>query len=67
MSNILTEIFTTQYQSVPFNEIKEADFLPAFQELIKTSEKEIDEIVENKEEATFENVIEAFAFSVEKV
>ena len=67
MSNILTEIFTTQYQSVPFTEIKEADFLPAFQELIKTSEKEIDEIVENKEEATFENVIEALAFSGEQL
>ena len=33
-------------------DIKEEHFFPAFQELIKTSEKEIDEIVENKEDAT---------------
>ena len=67
MQNPLLESFQTKYQSAPFTEIKEADFLPAFQELIKTSEKEIDEIVENKEEATFENVIEALAFSGEQL
>ena len=67
MTNILTETFKTKYQSAPFNEIKEADFLPAFQELIKNSEKEINEIVENSEEATFENVIEALAFSGEQL
>lgn len=67
MKNPLLQPFSTPYQSAPFNEIKEEHFLPAFQELIKISEKEIDEIVGNQEEPTFENVIEALAFSGEKL
>ena len=67
MQNPLLQTFTTKYQSAPFNDIKEEHFLPAFQELIKISEKEIDEIVNNKEEPSFENVIEALAFSGEKL
>ena len=67
MQNPLLKLFTTKYQTAPFNDIKEEHFVPAFQELIKTSEKEIDEIVENKEEATFENVIETLAFSGEQL
>ncbi|MDQ0477383.1 M3 family metallopeptidase [Chryseobacterium sp. MDT2-18] len=67
MQNSLLQTFTTKYQSAPFNDIKEEHFLPAFQELIKVSEKEIDGIVENGEEPTFENVIEALAFSGEKL
>ena len=67
MQNPLLKIFSTPYQSAPFNEIKEEHFLPAFQELIILSEKEIDDIVQNKEEPTFENVIEALAFSGEKL
>ncbi len=67
MKNPLLQPFTTKYQAAPFTGIKEEHFLPAFQELIKLSEKEIDEIVENQEEPTFENVIEALAFSGEKL
>ena len=67
MQNPLLKTFSTPYQSAPFNEIKEEHFLPAFQELIILSEKEINDIVENKEEPTFENVIEALAFSGEKL
>jgi len=67
MQNPLLQTFTTKYQSAPFNDIKEEHFLPAFQELIKISEKKIDEIVNNKEEPSFENVIEALAFSGEKL
>lgn len=67
MQNPLLKTFTTKYNAAPFNEIKEEHFLPAFQELIKISEKEIDEIVENTEEPTFKNVIEALAFSGEKL
>lgn len=67
MQNPLLQTFTTKYQSAPFNDIKEEHFLPAFQELIKISEKEINEIVNNKEEPSFENVIEALAFSGEKL
>ena len=67
MHNPLLENFQTPHHTAPFNEIKEEHFLPAFQELIKISEKEIEEIVENKDEPTFENVIEALAFSGEKL
>ncbi|SHE69626.1 M3 family metallopeptidase [Chryseobacterium sp. OV279] len=61
--NILTEKFTTPYHAAPFSEIKNEDFLPAFKELIKQSEDEINTIVSNSEAPTFENVIEALAYS----
>lgn len=61
--NILTENFNTPYQSAPFDQIKNEDYLPAFKELIQKSEKEIDAIINNNEEPTFENTIEALAFS----
>ena len=67
MSNILTQEFKTKYQSAPFNEIKEEHYLPAFKELIEVSEKEIDEIANNSAEPTFENTIEALAYSGEKL
>ncbi len=67
MLNPLLKTFTTKHQSAPFDDIKEEHFLPAFQELIKISEKEIDEIVENENEPTFQNVIEALAFSGEQL
>ena len=67
MKNPLLQPFSTLYQSAPFNKIKEEHFLPAFQELIKESEKEINAIVENQDQPTFANVIEALAFSGEKL
>jgi len=65
--NPLLEKFNTKYTSSPFSDIKEEHYLPAFQELIKTSEKEIDEITNNPETPTFENTIEAMAFSGEQL
>lgn len=67
MQNPLLQPFSTPYESAPFNEIKEEHFLPAFQELIIISEKEIDAIVENPEKPNFENVIEALAYSGQKL
>ena len=67
MNNPLIENFNTKYQSAPFLEIKEEHFLPAFQELIAVSKKEIDDIAHNPETPTFENTIEAFAYSGEKL
>lgn len=63
MSNPLLQPFQTIHSSAPFSEIKEEHFLPAFRELIKVSEKEIDAIVNNEAEPTFENVIEALSYS----
>ncbi|MDQ0592997.1 peptidyl-dipeptidase Dcp [Chryseobacterium ginsenosidimutans] len=65
--NILTEKFNTPYHSAPFNTIKNEDYLPAFKELIQKSEEEINAIVNNTEEPTFENVIEALAYSGEQL
>ncbi|MBO6184507.1 MAG: M3 family metallopeptidase [Chryseobacterium sp.] len=65
--NILTEKFSTPYHSAPFNQIKNEDYLPAFKELIQKSEEEINAIVNNPEEPTFENIIEALAFSGEQL
>lgn len=63
MKNPLLENFQTKYNSAPFDLIKEEHFQPAFEELIRQAEAEIDKIVRNPEEPTFENVIEALAFS----
>lgn len=65
--NILTEKFNTPYHSAPFSDIKNEDYLPAFKELIQKSEEEVDAIVNNTEAPTFENVIEALAYSGEQL
>ncbi|MCJ7933056.1 MAG: M3 family metallopeptidase [Chryseobacterium sp.] len=65
--NILTEKFNTPYHAAPFNDIKNEDFLPAFKELIQKSEEEINTIVNNPDTPTFENVIEALAYSGEQL
>lgn len=65
--NILTEKFNTPYHAAPFDKIKNEDFLPAFKTLIEESEKEIDDIAQNPEEATFENTVELLAFSGEQL
>jgi len=65
--NPLLEKFNTKYTSSPFSDIKEEHYLPAFQELVKTAEREIDEITNNQETPTFENTIEAMAFSGEQL
>ncbi len=65
--NILTEKFNTPYQSAPFSQIKNEDYLPAFRELIRKSEEEIEHIVRNSETPSFENVIKALAYSGEQL
>lgn len=65
--HILTEKFNTPYHSAPFDQIKNEDYLPAFKDLIEKSEAEIDAIVNNSDEPTFENTIEALAFSGEQL
>lgn len=65
--NPLLQKFDTKYTSAPFADIKEEHYLPAFQKLIKISENEIEEIANNPEPPTFENTIEAMAFSGEQL
>ena len=61
--SVLLHKFETSHDTAPFSEIKNEDFLPAFKEGIAMARKEIDEIINNPEEPTFENTIEAMAFS----
>jgi Zn-dependent oligopeptidase len=61
--DILTQFFNTKYNTAPFSQIKNEDYLPAFQEGIALAKAEIDAIVNNPEKPTFENTIEALAFS----
>ncbi|WP_292010208.1 M3 family metallopeptidase [Chryseobacterium sp.] len=63
----LTENFNTPYHSAPFSSIKNEDYLPAFKKLIQESEEEINTIINNTEDPNFENVIEALAYSGEKL
>ncbi|MET0760167.1 MAG: M3 family metallopeptidase, partial [Flavobacterium sp.] len=60
---ILTKKFTTKYDTAPFSKIKNEDFFPAFQKGIELAKAEIDAIVRNPIKPTFENTIEALAFS----
>jgi len=61
--SILTHHFKTKYNTAPFSKIKNEDFLPAFQKGIELAKAEIDAIVRNPIKPTFENTIEALAFS----
>lgn len=59
MENILLQKFDT----APFSQIKNEDFEPAFEQAIKDAKQEVQDIIDNSEEATFENTLEAMAFS----
>lgn len=59
MENILLQKFDT----APFSQIKNKDFEPAFEQAIKDAKQEVQDIISNPEEATFENTLEAMAFS----
>ena len=61
--SILTHHFNTKYNTAPFSKIKNEDFLPAFQKGIELAKAEIHTIVQNPIKPTFENTIEALAFS----
>ncbi|MGN0002620.1 MAG: M3 family metallopeptidase [Sphingobacterium composti] len=60
---ILTEKFNTVHDTAPFSTITEKDYIPAFEEGIALTLKEIEDIVNNPAAPTFENTIEALAFS----
>ncbi|MBL1407126.1 M3 family metallopeptidase [Sphingobacterium faecale] len=60
---ILTNKFDTLHNTAPFSHIKNEDYIPAFEEAIQKTKDEVDAIVHNPASATFENTIEAMAFS----
>ncbi len=65
--NVLLKKFTTPFETVPFNEIKPEDFLPAIKEAISTAKTRIADIKANKDPETFENVMEALEASSPEV
>jgi peptidyl-dipeptidase Dcp len=59
MNILLKQPFDTPYQTPPFHQIKEDDYLPAIREAIAEAKKEVDAIVENPAKPDFKNTIEA--------
>ena len=64
---ILNKPFNTSYNTAPFSKIKTEDFLPAFKTGIEKAKAEIDDIVNNTENPSFENTIEALDYSGEEL
>ncbi len=56
---LLSEYYDTPYGVPPFDKIKIDDYVPAFKEAIKMHNQEIDAIVNNPDEPSFENTIVA--------
>jgi len=67
MNNTLLENFKTAYESAPFSSIQNEYFIPAFEAAIKEAKLEIDQIVSNEEEASFENTLVPLEFSGHKL
>lgn len=60
---VFLENFNTKYQTTPFSLIKLSDYKDNFKACISKAKNEIDAIIQNSEEPTFENVIAAIDFS----
>lgn len=67
MSTILNSRFETPFDTAPFSQIKDEDFLPAFKEEIEKAKKEIDQITGSHETPDFKNTIEALEFAGEQL
>ena len=61
--NPLLAKWDTPFETPPFDKITTEDYLPAFEEAIKIHNDEIDKIVNNSDDATFANTIEALDYS----
>lgn len=62
--------FKTPFNTYPFSKISESDYLPFLKEAIEISTAKRDEIINNSEEPTFENLVEAIEFhdaTIEKI
>ncbi|MBJ7881885.1 M3 family metallopeptidase [Gelidibacter salicanalis] len=60
---ILNTPFQTTYNTAPFSQIKDDDFLPAFKIAIEEARAEIDAIIHTEADASFENTVEDLEFS----
>ena len=57
MENPFLKKYNTEFEIPPFSKIDESDFMPAFTMGIDAHKKEIDSIIKNYENPSFENVI----------
>ena len=67
MKNPLLVDFSTPFATLPFEQIKTEDFLPAITHEIEVTLKEIETICTKPEEPTFENTLEAIEKSGAKL
>ena len=65
MSNPLLSPFNTPYELPPFSEIKEDHYIESIEFALGEARKEVESIIANPEEPTFENVIEVLENSGE--
>ena len=59
----MENILLTPFDTAPFSQIKTTDYEPAFDTAIADAKQEIQQIINNPETPTFQNTIEAMAFS----
>jgi peptidyl-dipeptidase Dcp len=57
MNNPLLHNWDTPFGTPPFNEINTSHYKPAVEETISYAEKEIEKIIQNTDQPTFENTI----------
>ena len=57
MENPFLKKYNTEFEIPPFSKIDESDFMPAFKMGIEAHNREIDIIIKNSENPSFENVI----------
>lgn len=67
MSNPLLSTFNTKYELPPFSKITTDDYSDGIDKALEEAKKEIDEIINNDEDPSFENTIEALESSGEKL
>ena len=59
----MNNILLTDFDTAPFSKINTQDYEPAFDQAIADAKQEIQQIITNTDTPTFENTIEAMAFS----
>ena len=59
----MENILLTPFDTAPFSQIKTTDYEPAFDTAIADAKQDIQQIINNPETPTFQNTIEAMAFS----
>ncbi len=58
--NVLLQTFKTPYELPPFDIIEDTDYIPAFKTAMQIHNSEINQIINNTQNATFENTIAVF-------